>query len=748
MKKYYTGLLPVKIISFVLIVVLAFITLNRAFSIDNTMRETGVFPDVIVSNIPADQLLFDSSIGNAYYHAMQVLYYGSEDSIRAGEKLVWLESENGVFLNTPDGRHSYGFLPYPVQHYYPYSEYDDYGDDSYDYGSQSPPVDIYYGIPNVDTPAQREQKEQSAIEQQLNEFRRAKRELQDIEGLYFYLQSGTSPVTSNVAGDAEWFLSQPVYSVLLPDLLWPDPFYSASHEFTYSYHYYDLQQSLPYNDATVCLALRADTVYNAQIAYATAREAYIRDITIIAISAVLAVILLFVLLLGAGRKFGAEGVHFTLIDRPFLDISLAAVSAWVGLALFVSIGFFDITPAYQNQNLIVIYIFSAAMTAATVPVTLLWLMSFSKRLKAGRFWQHTLIYFIPSRVCSVIVRYVKRFWCGFPLMMKVSLIICASSFLLLIIGLVGVGSHSYGATFLAVLIATAVVAFFLLTFTRRLHELDEGARKTSLGGYNEEIKVGSGELGSIASSINNISSGINTAVEQRMKSERLRTELITNVSHDIRTPLTSIITYTDLLKHEGLDNEKAPEYLDVLMQKSQRLKTLTDELFEAAKAASGNIDVTITDLDLVSLINQVLGELEGAIKNSGLDLRVNLPERLDIKSDGKLMWRIMENLLSNVFKYSLSGSRVYLNAFYTFETSGAEGAKTAVRIELKNISATELNIDPSELTERFKRSDDSRTDGGNGLGLSIVQSFAAALGGRFEISIDGDLFKATVLLPI
>jgi len=223
-----------------------------------------------------------------------------------------------------------------------------------------------------------------------------------------------------------------------------------------------------------------------------------------------------------------------------------------------------------------------------------------------------------------------------------------------------------------------------------------------------------------------------------MKSERLKTELITNVSHDIRTPLTSIITYTDLLKHEGLDNEKAPEYLDILMQKSQRLKTLTDELFEAAKAATGNIEVHITELDIVSLINQVLGELDGAIKSSGLDLRVKLPERQFVRADGKLMWRVMENLLSNVFKYSLPGSRVYL------DVEIAENS--LVRIDIKNISASELNVDPNELTERFKRGDASRADGGSGLGLSIVQSFVGAQGGRFSVSIDGDLFKATVYL--
>jgi len=195
-----------------------------------------------------------------------------------------------------------------------------------------------------------------------------------------------------------------------------------------------------------------------------------------------------------------------------------------------------------------------------------------------------------------------------------------------------------------------------------------------------------------------------------------------------------------VLKNEGLDCEDAPQYLEVLIQKSQRLKTLTDELFEAAKAATGNIDVNLADLNIVSLINQVLGELDGAIKSSGIDLRVDLPDKLMARADGRLMQRVMENLLSNVFKYSLPASRAYLSALHADENW--------IRIELKNISAAELNFDPSELTERFKRGDDSRADGGSGLGLSIVQSFVSAQGGKFEVSIDGDLFKATVILPV
>jgi signal transduction histidine kinase len=305
-------------------------------------------------------------------------------------------------------------------------------------------------------------------------------------------------------------------------------------------------------------------------------------------------------------------------------------------------------------------------------------------------------------------------------------------------GIGGAITRSPGLVFIFSVLISIWIAYLYLRYTSRIYKLAEAARQTSEGNYEQKIDVGNGELGSIAHSINHISAGINVAVEERMKSERLKTELITNVSHDIRTPLTSIITYTDLLKKEGLESNNASEYLDVLIQKSNRLKLLTDELFEAAKASTGNIDVNITDLDIVSLVNQVLGELDGAIKTSGLDLRVNLPDSMYVKADGRLMWRVLENLFSNVFKYSLANSRVYVDVFEE---------NMHVRVDMKNISGSELNIDPSELLDRFKRGDDSRADGGSGLGLSIVQSFVAAQGGRFQIAIDGDLFKASIILP-
>jgi signal transduction histidine kinase len=229
---------------------------------------------------------------------------------------------------------------------------------------------------------------------------------------------------------------------------------------------------------------------------------------------------------------------------------------------------------------------------------------------------------------------------------------------------------------------------------------------------------------------------VNAEMSRRLRAERLRTELISNVSHDIRTPLTSVITYVELLRGEELENEKARGYIAVIASKSQRLKQLTDDLFEASKAASGNIPVAFERVDLNELVTQGLGEMDAKIRESGLDFRVTLPGEPEfVSADGKLLWRVVENLLSNVFKYAMAGSRVYV------ETSADESNAS---LSIKNISENALNIPAEDLLERFRRGDEARGGEGSGLGLAIAKSLTEAMGGRFELSVDGDLFKATV----
>ena len=798
----WTSQPAVKIISFILIIALSFVALNRIFATVVRTEETDVTPEILLADPETNRYFLDRYLGIVLFHASVLAYYGSEEAIISGAHLEWFEYENsyqiyndGYFAGDDDGP-PYSYDENGMQVYLPegFNEEGSY-ETVFENLAQlkTPDGNIQYAQLEgyrSSLPELRAKHEQYAIQQQLMEFRAAQEYLDNTEGLLYYISIGSPTgatgskfptrqemidaalallgkaginisadfedsgndgnpaavtVYSNVpesAQTADFFKSQPVYH-LQSDV----GYIERSYDLDYTYY-----SGFEGAGGVTYIAFSRDMtdVWNSM--YADVRDAYVRDLSIMAACAVLILVLTVMLLAGAGRRSksaageaGPAGiVHFNVLDKPYLDIGLALTVGWIVLAVFYA---FVLTEnIWFYKNLTAVNLLFAAVALLTVPPALLWLISLAKRLKAGQFWKHTLIYAILYNVLYRFLRFcvnaAKSLWAGTRLTFRVVLIAFISFFMMLFITIVSYSSSYSGPFpgFLISLIFTAAVTFFLLRYAGRINKLEQGARNASEGNYDAPIDAGGGELGSVANSINNISAGINTAVEQRMKSERLKTELITNVSHDIRTPLTSIITYTDLLKHEGLDCEKAPEYLDVLAQKSQRLKALTDELFEAAKAATGNIEVNLTELDIVSLINQVLGELDGAIKSSGLDLRTNLPERLPVRADGKLMWRVLENLLSNVFKYSLPASRVYLDAFRTDNYN--------MQIDVKNISAAELNFDPSELTERFKRGDDSRADGSSGLGLSIVQSFVSAQGGRFAVSIDGDLFKATVNLPL
>lgn len=242
-----------------------------------------------------------------------------------------------------------------------------------------------------------------------------------------------------------------------------------------------------------------------------------------------------------------------------------------------------------------------------------------------------------------------------------------------------------------------------------------------------------------AGDIQSIQGGLKNAVDEAVKGERMKTDLIANVSHDLKTPLTSVINYVDLLKQEDLNNELAREYLSVLDEKSARLKQLIEDLIEASKASSGNLAVSAEKIDLHELVMQACGEYEEKIQQTELDILINAEEKTFISADGKHMWRIVENLLSNVVKYSLPHSRVYINV--------GKNEQYGLLI-IKNISANPLDIPPEQLTERFVRGDSSRTTEGSGLGLSIAQSLTNIQGGRFKIEIDGDLFKVIVEVPL
>jgi signal transduction histidine kinase len=301
----------------------------------------------------------------------------------------------------------------------------------------------------------------------------------------------------------------------------------------------------------------------------------------------------------------------------------------------------------------------------------------------------------------------------------------------------------YEEEFIALLfIAKAIEIPLVLLAAINMHKVQKGAKRLAEGDLTEKVDTQYlvGPFKKHAEYLNAVNDGVNRAVSERMKSESMKTELITNVSHDLKTPLTSIINYVDLLKGTDIQDEKALEYIDVIDRQSQKLKKLCADVVDASKAATGSMKVNNERTALNVLLGQMAGEYHERLKAQSLTPIAELPERdVYVYADGRLLWRVFDNLMNNVCKYAMPGTRVYLTL------SGQNGHAT---VTLRNISGSPLNIPPEEITERFVRGDSSRNTEGSGLGLSIAKSMTELMGGTFHIDIDGDLFKVTITFPV
>lgn len=372
---------------------------------------------------------------------------------------------------------------------------------------------------------------------------------------------------------------------------------------------------------------------------------------------------------------------------------------------------------------------------------LLLITSLSARIKVGGILKKTIL----GSIFVFLFRWLKKGWNALidlirkiPTVPTVSLI---AGFLALCNILLGILTREPLAFLLLTL--ESVLGFFLaVAVALGFSSVEKQGKSIADGDLNRKMdtKFLVGPLKNHAENLNRIGDGLNYAVNERIKSERMKTELITNVSHDIKTPLTSIINYVDLLSKETEMNETTAEYLLVLQRQSARLKKLTDDIVEASKASSGVLLIEPTPCDLGVLLEQTVGEYEEKIQASNLTVVLSKPEEeITVLADGKRLWRVFANLMNNICKYALPGTRVYL---------GVATEENNAVITFRNISKDPLNIPPSELTERFVRGDASRHSEGSGLGLAIARSFVELQGGTFEISIDADLFKVTITFPI
>ena len=367
-------------------------------------------------------------------------------------------------------------------------------------------------------------------------------------------------------------------------------------------------------------------------------------------------------------------------------------------------------------------------------------LSLVRRIKAGTLWKDSLLRRILKwfgKCNRNIVDFAKTFSRNTVGKIKVLLVVGIFFFLqfaLLVISILG------GVLpFLFLLMAIDIVAIvYAIRKADGQDLIKEGLKKISDGQLQYKIKTDklTGDQKVMAEYINNIGDGLDAAVENSLKKERMQTELITNVSHDLKTPLTSIINYVDLMKREKPSDPKIQEYLRVLDEKSQRLKVLTEDVVEASKASTGNIKLEMNDLDFIEMVQQVIGEFEEKFQEKNLTMMVHFTDEPSIiYADGQRMWRVLENVFGNVVKYAMEGTRVYAEI---------SNRNKKVIFSLKNISAQPLNFSADELTERFIRGDVARNTEGSGLGLSIAKSLTELQGGEFKLHLDGDLFKVMI----
>ncbi|MBE6803713.1 MAG: HAMP domain-containing histidine kinase [Ruminococcaceae bacterium] len=478
------------------------------------------------------------------------------------------------------------------------------------------------------------------------------------------------------------------------------------------------------------------------------------------LSLVVAVALLIFLMCSAGHKADFEGIYISKFDKFPIDILIAIwagltwLLAW-GVVSFIDLAFYQMVtynydPAMWSAMPFLALLLILAVVLDAVLLAIL-LMTSAVRFKTETYIKSSLIYkvlylvfAILKKSSSVIFRFCKRtlhliwsFLRSIPLVWKTVVSVIVFMFIEFIILALDWGEWWPTAWIFNGILCAGIIAVAIL-----LKRIKKGTEEIAKGNLYKKIntKYMFLDMKDHAININNINDGIAKAVEERMKSERFKTELITNVSHDIKTPLTSIINYVDLLEKEEIENETAKEYIGVLSRQSARLKKLVEDLLEASKASTGNVNVNLTQLELGILLSQALGEYDEKFSKSNLQVILNKTDNLLlVMADNRHIWRVFDNILNNISKYAQPNTRVYIDA--------KRNGKMA-EISFRNISKDPLNISGDELMERFVRGDSSRNTEGSGLGLSIAKSLTEVQKGKLDIQIDGDLFKVRLAFPL
>lgn len=443
-----------------------------------------------------------------------------------------------------------------------------------------------------------------------------------------------------------------------------------------------------------------------------------------------------ILTIGAGRNNEDKKVHLNFFDRCYTEI-VAVVVFMIWL-----MGTSVIVQAMDDEEMRIVW---KTIGFGTLGLWFgIWFLagwlSLVRRIKARSLWRDSLLRHILLLVrkcfskCSDLLVFL-----GGNMISRVKIILLFGIFIFLQFMFTGMTVEGGSAlSLLLMIVMDCAVLYYLIKKAWGREQIIAGLKKITDGDLQYKIPTEklSGEQEMVADYINHIGEGLDAAVENSLKNERMKTELITNVSHDIKTPLTSIINYVDLLKRENPEDPKIRGYLEVLENKAQRLKVLTEDVVEASKASTGNIALEMTDLNFIELVHQVIGEFEEKFEERNLTMVVHFDEEeAIICADGRRLWRVLENVFGNVSKYAMENTRVYVDV---------KVDRPNVQLSLKNISAQPLNISAEELTERFIRGDVSRNTEGSGLGLSIAKDLVQLQGGEFKLYLDGDLFKVTI----
>lgn len=573
----------------------------------------------------------------------------------------------------------------------------------------------------------------SMVENDLKSYYSLLQKVNNKEGLYYYATNGENTYTNCQQTDRNYFTGFKAY--YLSDERGTEVFPTSKDRTNMWFTSKDMDNPLENK-----IYIAASDEYLAKLQAEMNRQRIFLQNGITMIISALALLLIgFVYLLWkAGRKEDDATVHLMAIDKIYTDINVAMifglVLAW-GAAFAGLIGSRFLNYAITDINVLkpdfwVLMLLN--LICGSIALTLI--LSLVRHFKNGTLIKHSFTCAIIRKIKSTI----KNIMGAGPLGVRIAGIILVCEGVVFILTVFMMSMHSAVALFwIMILFAISVWGiYYVIDRIKQFEKITKGVQEIKNGKLDYIIDIdGDNPLTKLAGDINTIADGLKNAVEKETKAERMKSELVTNVSHDLKTPLTSIINYVDLLSKEKLKPDVANEYVEVLKQKSEKLKLLTQDLFEISKVQSGNITIEVEKLDISVLVRQILAEFDEQITSSGLDFKTNIQENAYIMGDGNRLSRVFENLISNILKYSLKNTRVYIDVFAN---------ENNVIIEFKNIANYEMNFKEDEILERFVRGDSSRTTDGNGLGLAIAESYVEACGGKLQINIDGDLFKATI----